>query len=143
MVWTDKKKSWFFKEPRFFLLQSSSYFLGCINYLDEYLITISPSSGLRPASPLKGEAVACVKLAYLTASPSRGEAGRSPDEGGIRHCYNRLPRKSKIFSQWQHAGKFDVQYSRVDFSLPLTFSTFNFPLKNQCAILHRNNFTHL
>ena len=34
-------------------------------------------------SPLKGEAVICVKLAYPIASPSRGEAGRSTDEGGI------------------------------------------------------------
>ena len=42
---------------------------------------MSPSSGLRPASPLKGEAVDYVKLAHFAASPSRGEAGRSPDEG--------------------------------------------------------------
>ena len=36
-----------------------------------------PSSALRAASPLKGEAVECVYLAQITASPLRA------DEGGI------------------------------------------------------------
>ena len=43
--------------------------------------SLSPSSGLRAASPLKGEAVTCAKSADFTVSPLRGEAGRSPDEG--------------------------------------------------------------
>ena len=34
-------------------------------------------------SPLEGEAVACVNLARLIASPLMGEAERSSDEGGI------------------------------------------------------------
>ena len=42
-----------------------------------------PSSALRAASPLKGEAVECVYLAQMTASPSRGEAARKADEGDI------------------------------------------------------------
>ena len=43
---------------------------------------VSPSSALRAASPLKGEAVECAKLTQVTASPLRGEAERSSDEGG-------------------------------------------------------------
>ena len=41
----------------------------------------TPSSELRSASPLEGEAVERVKLAQVTASPLRGEAERSSDEG--------------------------------------------------------------
>ena len=37
-----------------------------------------------PASPLKGEALKCVNLARLHASPLRGEAVRRTDEGGIK-----------------------------------------------------------
>ena len=47
------------------------------------LISMPPSSELRSASPLKGEAVTCVNLARFTASPLRGEAARRADEGGI------------------------------------------------------------
>ena len=47
------------------------------------LSSMPPSSELRPASPLKGEAVKFVKLTQVTASPSRGEAGWKPDEGDI------------------------------------------------------------
>ena len=39
------------------------------------------SSALRAASPLKGEAVACTYLTRFIASPLRGEAERSSDEG--------------------------------------------------------------
>ena len=35
------------------------------------------------SSALKGEAVKCVKLAKVIASPLRGEAERSSDKGGI------------------------------------------------------------
>ena len=44
---------------------------------------MSPSSELRSASPLKGEAVKRAKLTQVTASPLRGEAARRADEGGI------------------------------------------------------------
>ena len=44
---------------------------------------VSPSSELRSASPLKGEAVTCANWTRLTASPLRGEAGWKPDEGDI------------------------------------------------------------
>ena len=40
-----------------------------------------PSSALRAASPLKGEAVTCANLTHSTASPLRGEAARRADEG--------------------------------------------------------------
>ena len=45
--------------------------------------SMPPSSALRAASPLKGEAVKRVSFAQITASPLRGEAERSSDEGGI------------------------------------------------------------
>ena len=55
---------------------------------------MSPSSELRSASPLKGEAVTCINLTNFTASPLRGEAGWKPDEGGIdvnlHKCYDFL-----------------------------------------------------
>ena len=40
-----------------------------------------PSSELRSASPLPGEAMKRAQLMQLTASPLRGEAGWKPDEG--------------------------------------------------------------
>ena len=46
-------------------------------------VSVSSSSGFQPASPLEGEAVTCVNLTNFTASPLRGEAERSSDEGGI------------------------------------------------------------
>ena len=49
------------------------------------VLSISPSSALWAASPLEGEAVECVNLAQVTASPSRGEAERSSDEGEINY----------------------------------------------------------
>ena len=59
------------------------------------MLFIPPSSALRAASPLKGEAVTCVNLARFTASPLRGEAERSSDEGDIDKikltAYNSTP----------------------------------------------------
>ena len=52
-------------------------------------ISVSPSSELRSASPLKGEAVTCVSLAHFTASPLRGEAARRADEGGKKNKINK------------------------------------------------------
>ena len=46
-----------------------------------FLESLSPSSELRSASPLKGEAVKYANLAQVTASPLRGEAARRADEG--------------------------------------------------------------
>ena len=46
---------------------------------------MSPSSELRSASPLKGEAVKRAKLTQVTASPLRGEAARRAEEGGINN----------------------------------------------------------
>ena len=51
---------------------------GIINYIQ---FSVSPSSELRSASPLKGEAVTCAYPTRFIASPSRGEAERSSDEG--------------------------------------------------------------
>ena len=48
-----------------------------------FFYSVSPSSGFQPASPLNGEAVKRVRLAQETASPLRGEAECSSDEGGI------------------------------------------------------------
>ena len=46
-------------------------------------ISMPPSSELRSASPLKGEAVTCAILTHSTASHLRGEAARRADEGDI------------------------------------------------------------
>ena len=51
------------------------------NIFSEKEFSLSPSSALRAASPLKGEAVKYVNLAQVTASPLRGEAARRADEG--------------------------------------------------------------
>ena len=63
------------------MLTFSCYFLKLCH--PHVLESISPSSGFQPASPLKGEAVKFVKLTQVTASPLRGEAERSSDEGDI------------------------------------------------------------
>ena len=57
--------------------------LSALKCLYGLIFYVSPSSGFQPASPLKGEAMKRAKLMHLTASPLRGEAERSSDEGGI------------------------------------------------------------
>ena len=68
---------------------SCGHDLVCYFRRENILKFITPSSELRSASPLKGEAVTCVSLAHFTASPLRGEAARRADEGGKKNKINK------------------------------------------------------